>query len=133
MKNQLESAFEGGLRFLHLGFGARGQHRQLDFLEDAGFDFAAEGSAIAVGKKALAVFIEGFLQHETQRKVAGVVSSGLLLDGFALGDGQRVPVDLQYGLAFDFDLVLVKLANAELVTEQFNGSHRKRAGCSIIH
>lgn len=133
MKYQLESAFEGGFRFLHLGFGAGGQHRQLDFLEDAGFDFAAKGGAVAIGEKAFAVFVEGFLQHQAERKVAGVVSVGLFLDGLALGDGQWVPVDLQHGLAFDFDLVLVQLADTEPVTQQFDGSHWGRASYSIIH
>lgn len=133
MKNQPESAFEGGFRFLHLGFGAGSQHRQLDFLEDAGFDFAAESCAIAIGEEALAVLVEGFFQHQAQRKVTGIVSVGLFLDGLALGNGQRVPVDLQQGLAFDLDLVLVQLADTELVAEQFDGSHWGKASCSIIH
>ncbi len=117
MKNQSPSAFERGFRFLHLGFGAGGQHCQLDFLEDAGFDFAAESGAVAVLEQALAILVEGFLDHQTQREVTSIVSAGLLLDGLALGDGQRVPVDLQQGLVAGLDFVLVKLADSEFVAE----------------
>lgn len=133
MKYQSESAFEGGFRFLHLGFGAGGQHGELDLLEDVGLDFAAEGGAVTIGEEAFAVFVEGFFQHQAEGEVAGVVSGRLFLDGFAFGDRQRVPVDLKNGFAFNFDFVLVELADSEFVTEQFGGSHWNSTVCSIIH
>jgi len=71
--------------------------------------------------------------HQTQREVTGIIGAGLFLDGFALGDGQRVPVELQQGLVAGLDFVLVKLADSEFVTEQFDGSHGAGASCSIIH
>ena len=74
MKNQSLLAFEVSLRFLHPSFRARGQHCQLDLLQDARFDFTAEEGTIAIGKKAFAVLVESFFQHQAQRKIAGVVT-----------------------------------------------------------
>ena len=89
MKNQSLLAFQGGFRFLHLGLGAGGQHGELDLLEDAGFDLAAEGGAVAVSEEAFAVFVESFFNHQIEGKLVGILRVTLFADGFPLSNGQR--------------------------------------------